>query len=168
MAQSTQFNATPEELDQLRQFRASASKFKEMVILLPDDTRSAEHNQQFNQLRSDARALLKSDFADKVPRAITGDVTTDRTVSIVVILGVIMALIGLGVNAVILDDVVVNSLGCCVSSGGMLFIIGAFVILVMKHYRQRVSNVEELHRRCDLLLYQIDHRLQMSGVDTET
>ncbi len=43
----------------------------------------------------------------------------------------------------------------------MLFVIGAFVVLSTRYLRERVSNIEDLRRHCDLLLYQIDHRLKM-------
>ena len=43
----------------------------------------------------------------------------------------------------------------------MLLVIGGFVVLNTKNIRQRVSNMEDLRKRCDLLLYQIDHRLRM-------
>ena len=80
------------------------------------------------------------------------------------LLGVMLALVGLGVNAIILEDVIVNSVGCCVSSGGMLLIVGAFAALGTKSARQRVSNMNDLRQNIDLLLYQIDHRLKMAGV----
>jgi hypothetical protein len=161
MTESPQVNFTPEELNQLRQFRTSVSDFKTMVASLPADYRSAEYNEQFNQLRLEAQALLKAGFTTQVPKAITGDITTDRSISMIVILGVILALTGLGVNSIVLEDVLVNSLGCCISGGGMLLVVGAFVVLSMKRIRQPVSNVEDLGQRCDLLLYQIDHRLNM-------
>ena len=163
MVQPTNF--TPKELDQLQQLRTWVLDFREMVNMLPAEISSAEHNQQFNQLYTDVKPLLKDQAMVIVPKAITGDLNTDRSLSIVVVLGVIMALIGIGINAVILDDVFVNSLGCCISSGGMLFVIGAFGVLTMKHYRQRTSNMADLRQRCDLLLYQIDYHLQKVGIE---
>jgi len=105
--------------------------------------------------------VLKGDFTTKVPKAITGDVSTDRSVSVIVLVGVILALLGLGINSIILEDVIINSIGCLISTGGMLLVIGGFFVLSAKNIRQRVSNMEGLRQRCDLLLYQIDHRLSM-------
>lgn len=161
MTEPFQPNLTSQELDQLQQLRASVSEFKRMVDMLPSDVRSAEYNAQFNQLRLEARALLKGGFTRDVPKAITGDTTRDRSLTIIVILGVILALTGLGVNSIILDDVLVNSLGCCISSGGMLLVVGTFVALVVRNIRERTTDMDDLRQRCDLLLYQIDHRLNM-------
>ncbi len=157
-------NFTPDELTHIQTLRNSVAEFQAMIKSLPDNRRSIEHNQEFNELRGEAQDLLKMRFTGKVPRAITGDLNRDRTLSAIVIFGVILTLIGLGVNSVILEDVLAYSLGCCVSSGGMLLIIGAFGVLVMRNVRERVSAVAELNQRCGLLLYQLDHRLAMSGV----
>jgi hypothetical protein len=88
-------------------------------------------------------------------------------VSVIVIVGVILALLGLGINSIILEDVIINSLGCLVSAGGMLLVIGGFVVLSAKNMRQRVSTMEDLLQRSDLLLYQIDHQLRMVDVGPE-
>ena len=156
---------TPEEIGQLQKLRASILDFREMVALLPPNQRSAEHNQQFNQLRDEAKTLLKGQFTSKVPKAITGDVTADRSLTLIVILGVILALVGLGVNSVILDDVIINSVGFCIYGGGLLLIIGAFVVFLLRHLRRRTSSMDDLRKRSDLLLYQIDHRLKMQGIE---
>lgn len=161
MAESIQLNFTPAELDQLLQLRTSILDFRQIIASLPADLRSAEYSQQFNQLRLEAGPWLRGHFATNVPRAITGDISTDRSLSVMAMLGVIMALTGLGVNSIILDDVIFNSIGFCVYGGGMLFVIGAFVVLSTRYLRERVSNIEDLRRHCDLLLYQIDHRLKM-------
>jgi hypothetical protein len=163
MTEAVQFELGPEEAERLRQLRASLSDFRAMLASLPDEKRSVEHNQQFNQMRLEARTLLGGVFAEEVPKAITGDVTTDRSISLIVILGVILALGGLGLNSVILDDVTINSLGCCISSGGMLLVIGAFAVLARKNIQERVNDIYELRERCDLLMLEIDHRLKMAG-----
>ncbi len=168
MVQPRQFNLTSEEIDQFQRLRASLLDFREMAALLPPKERSPEHNQQFNQLRQDTLTLLKGRFTSKVPKAITGNVSTDRSISLIVILGVILALLGLGVNSIILEDVIVNSIGFCIYGGGLLLIIGAFVVLVMRNYRQRVSSMNDLRQRSDLVLYQIDHRLKMAGVEIQS
>lgn len=161
-------NFTPQELQQLRQFRASVADFRDMVTTAPPDQRSPEHNEQFNRLREEAKVRLKGYFVTPVPKAITGDVSTDRSVSVVVIAGVILALLGLGINSIILEDVIINSLGCLISSGGMLLVIGSFVVLSSKNMRQRVSNMDDLRQRADLLLYQVDHYLRMHTVAAST
>lgn len=159
---------TPQEIANLQKFRNSVAEFKEIVSALPGDMRSPEHNEQFNQLRAEAKTLLKGNFVTKVPKAITGDVTTDRSVSVIVIVGVILALLGLGINSIILEDVIINSIGCLISSGGMLLVIGGFVVLNLKNMRQRVSDTDALRQRCDLLLYQVDHRLRMLNARPQT
>lgn len=154
---------TPDELSQLRRLRKSVADFAAMVKSLPPALRHADYNAQFNELRAEARALLKGPFTEEVPRAITGSFSRDRALSAIVILGVLLALVGFGINSVILDDVLVYSLGCCVSSGGMLLVLGALGVLAMKLVRDRVSTGAELSYRAELLLYQLDHRLYMEG-----
>jgi hypothetical protein len=167
MTESTQIEFTPEALGQLQLLRGSILDFKAILEALPETERSPDLNQQFNQFRLETRALLGDSLSEEVPRAITGDVTTDRKISLVVIFGVILALTGLGINTVILEDVLVNSLGCCISSGGMLLVIGGFVVLSLKHAKARISTVADLSQLNDLLLLQIDHRLKMAGVVRE-
>lgn len=159
-----QFNTVAGQATQLQQLRMSVADFRAMLASLPDENRSVEHNEQFNQFRSEAVTLLGGELSEDVPKAITGDVTTDRSLSLIVILGVILALTGLGVNAIILESVIINSLGCCVSGGGTLLVIGAFGVMAMKNYRERVNNIAQLRERCDLLLLQLDHRLRMGGM----
>ena len=154
---------TPQEINQLHRFRDSVAEFREMVAAAPAQERNPEYNQQFNQLHQEAHGLLQGQFVTPVPKAITGDVTTDRSVSVIVIAGVILALLGLGINSIILEDVIINSVGCLVSSGGMLLVIGGFVVLSTKNMRQRVSNMDSLRQRADLLLYQVDHHLRMNS-----
>jgi hypothetical protein len=167
MTDPVQFELTVEEVARLQQLWSSVSDFRDLLDSLADTLRSVEHNQQFNQFRLETKALLGGTLTEDIPQAITGDVTTDRSISLIVILGVILALVGLGINAIILEDVLVNSLGCCISSGGMLLVVGAFVVLSMKNARQRVNNIADLRRRCDLLLLQIEHRVKMGEVREE-
>jgi len=168
MAQAAPLKLSPEQIGQLQKLRSSILDFRQMLDQQPNDLRSPDHNEQFNQHLAEAKALLNSPFTQDVPKAISGDPATDRSINIVVILGVILALVGLGVNSIILDDVIVNSLGCCISSGGMLLVMGAFWVLATRHYRQRISSIDDLRQRCDLLLYQMDHRLRMGGSSAET
>ncbi len=167
---STQPGYTPQELDRLQRLRASVLAFQNTIAPLAADIENNAYNEQFNQLRLEAKALLKdSGFDKKVTRAVTEEVLVERSQKVVfprlaaiALGGVILALIGLGVNSVILDDVIVNSVGCCVSSGGMLLVIGAFVVWGAINTRRRVSNLGDLYLRCENLLYQLNHALNMT------
>jgi hypothetical protein len=101
---------------------------------------------------------------EEVPRAITGNYDKDRQLMLIVIGGVILVLLGLGLNSIILEDIYINSAGCCISSGGMLLVVGALVVL-LRNMARRASTMGDLQQRTDLLLHQIDHRLRMAGVD---
>lgn len=159
-----QYSYSPDELERLAQFRQSLAEFKELIANLPADTRSFDHNRQFNELRAEAQLLLKAPFVDDgVPLAATGHSAITGAVSLIVVLGVLLALVGFGINAIILEDVLINSLGCCVSSGGMLLVIGAFGVLVTKQFRDRITPAGEMNYLVDLLIYQVDHRLAMVG-----
>jgi len=163
MTENALYNYSPDELDRLKKFRASAADFKELISLLPPEYRSIDHNRQFNELRSEGQALLKGPFTDDVPEASLGGLGDAGPISVIVVAGVILALVGLGINSIVLEDVLINSLGCCVSSGGMLLIVGAFAVLVNRYRRGRTTANIDLTYQCDLLLYQIDHRLAMIG-----
>lgn len=160
-----QYSYSPDELERLARFRQSLAEFKELIASLPADTRSPDHNRQFNELRAEAQLLLKAPFVDDgVPlAAVGGSSATTGAVSMIVVLGVLLALVGFGINAVILEDVLINSLGCCVSSGGMLLVIGAFGVLVTKQFRPKITPAGEMNYLVDLLIYQVDHRLAMIG-----
>jgi hypothetical protein len=164
MEEPIQPSLTTEAVEQLRQLYTSTLDFRTMVAALPPEQRSPEHSQQFNQLRREARTLMGINLREEVPRAITGNYEKDRQLSLVVIGGVILALLGLGINSIVLEDVYINSAGCCISSGGMLLVVGALVVL-LRNMRGRASTMSELQQRCDLLLHQIDHHLRMVGVD---
>lgn len=169
MTTASQPNLTQPELDRLQRLRASVLAFQRMIGSLPADEQKNNYNEQFNQLHAEAKALLKEQGFDKrVAKAITEDILADRNkkvviprLSAVVIFGVILALAGLGVNSIVLEDVVVNSLACVVSSGGMLLVVGALGVLGATNLRrqQRLTNLGDLYLRCDALLYQIDHTL---------
>jgi hypothetical protein len=170
MTASTQSTFTQQELNQLQRLRASVLTFQNSIASLPADQQSNPHNEQFNQLRLEARALLRDPAFDrKVADAVTHDTLAKRAQNVIlprlsgiVIFGVILALLGLGVNSIILDDLVINSLGCLVSSGGMLLVIGALGVWGMANYRQKLTNFGDLYQRCDRLLYQLDHTLNMA------
>jgi hypothetical protein len=137
-----------------------------MIAALPADGQDNARNEQFNILRLEAKLLLKDGHFDKkAPRAITEEALVDRRqrvilprLSGIVLFGVILALVGLGVNSIILDDWLVNSMGCLVSTGGMLLIIMAAVVWAWSG-RRRLSNYGELYLGCNGLLYEINHAL---------
>jgi hypothetical protein len=126
-------------------------------------------------LRLEAKALLKDpDFDEKVPRAITEELWTSRSqrtifprLSMLTFLGVILALVGLGVNSIVLDDVLVNSVGCCISSVGMLLVLGSFGVWGLVNTRRRITNLGDLYVRCESLLDQVDQTLNTAVPDPE-
>jgi hypothetical protein len=170
MTETFQASFTPQELDQLQQLRVSVLAFQNMIAALSADEQNNARNEQFNQLRLEAKALLKDRaFDKKVAKAITQDVLADHRqrvilprLSGIVMFGVILALLGLGINSVVLDDLVINSLGCLVSSGGMALVIGALLVWTWTNSRQRLSNLGELYLNCNALLYEMNHALNQA------
>ena len=164
---------TAEELRYLQRLRDLVVDLQAAVAPQAADARSDTYNEQFNQLRLEAKALLKdAEFEQKVPRAVTEAVWTERSqktvfprLSAITFLGVILALVGLGVNSIILEDVLVNSLGCCVSGGGMLLVIGSFAVWSLTSTRRRLTNLGDLYLRCEALLAEIDHTLETAVPD---
>lgn len=170
MADFPKSNYTQQELDRLQRLRASVQGFQNGIGALPADDQSNPHNEQFNHLRRQVKVVVNDPgFDEKVNKAITEEMLVNRTlrvimprISAIVIFGVILALLGLGVNSIILEDVLINSLGCLVSTTGMFLIIGAFVVLAMNLRRRRLTNFGDLYQRCNTLLYEIDHALTMA------
>lgn len=164
---------TAEEIRYLQRLRSSVGDLQTAIAPLAADARSDTYNEQFNQLRLEVKALLKDpEFEQKVPRAITEVMWTERSqrtifprLSVITFLGVILALVGLGVNSIILEDVVVNSLGCCVSGGGMLLVIGSFAVWSLTSTRRRLTNMGDLYARCEVLLAEIDNTLETAVPD---
>lgn len=166
MAVPTQLNFTREELDNLQQLRATVLAFQKMIANLDANEQSNEYNDQFNKWRFEAKALLQTaNFDNAVPRAASSSTLAQRTqktttrLSGIVVLGVILALVGLGINSIILEDVLINSLGCLISSGGMLLVIGAFVAMGAAGARRKLTSLGDLYAHCTLLLEQIDQAL---------
>jgi hypothetical protein len=174
MTESAQANLSPEILNRLQRLRISILAFQNEIAPLPAGEQSNARNEQFNQLRLEARALLKEqEFDKRAPRAVTEDVLAERgqkvivpRLSVIVVLGVILALLGFGVNSIFLDDWVVI-VGCLTSTGGMLLIIGAFVVLTMTSLgsTRRLTNFGDLYQHCNMLLYEINHALNMAMPD---
>ena len=60
----------------------------------------------------------KYGYTINAPQAVSGSLLAERgqkvstRLSGIVIFGVILALLGLGINSIILEDVIINSLGC--------------------------------------------------------
>ncbi|MBI1880401.1 MAG: hypothetical protein HYR94_19640 [Chloroflexi bacterium] len=170
MAETSQPGFTPQEVDQLQQVRLAVAAFQNTIASLPADEQNNGRNEQFNQLRLEAKAVLKEhNFDQKVPKAVTEEVLAERSqrvilprLSGIVIFGVILALLGLGINSIILDDLIINSLACLVSSGGMALVFGAFVVWAITTSRRRLSNLGDLYLRGNALLYEIDHTLNQA------
>lgn len=159
-----------ESLDRLQRLRLSVLAFQDEIAPLPATGKNDARNEQFNHLRLEAAALLKADDFDKrVPQAVTADVLAERTqktiiprLSMIVVFGVMLALFGLGVNSIILDDFVINSMGCLISTGGMMLIMGAFLVLGLTQVRQqRITNMGDLYQYGNMLLLEINHALNM-------
>lgn len=159
---------TTEELDRLQRLRASVIAFQNMIAPLPATERNDNHNEQFNQLRLEAKILLKSPQLDRqVSPVTTMNTLVERQKSTlprlygVVIFGMILALFGLGFNSIFVD-MLSTAVGCLVSSSGMFLIMGAFVMWGLATNQRRTSNLGEVYQRCETLLYQIDHTLNMA------
>jgi len=167
MIEMSQPSFTAQEIEQLPQVRLSVLAFQNMIASLPADEQNNARNEEFNQLRLEAKALLKDPgFDKKVAKAVSEDVLAERSqrvilprLSGIVIFGVILALLGLGINSIILDDLVINSLACLVSSGGMALVIGAFIVWALTISRRRLSNLGDLYLLSEALLHEIDHTL---------
>lgn len=167
MTETSQASFSAQEIEQLQQARLSVLAFQEMIAALPADETNDGRNEQFNQLRLEAKALLgERDFDKKVPKAVTKEALAERwqrvispRLSAIVMFGVILALLGLGINSIILDDLIINSLACLISSGGMALVIGAFVVWAITNARRQLSNLGELYLRCDALREELENAL---------
>ena len=165
-------NFSQEMLDRLQRLRISVIAFQNKIAPLPAGQQNDTLNELFNQLRLEAKAMLKTQGFDKrVPQAITKELVSERSqksmiprISAIVIFGVILALLGLGINSVILEDVIINSLGCLISTVGMLLIFSAFAVVGISNLgeRRHITNLGDLYQRSDALLYEINHALNMA------
>lgn len=170
MTDTSQSGFTSQELDQLQQVRLSLLAFQSAFATLPADEQNDARNEQFNQIRLEAKALLQDrDFDKKVPKAVSQEVLAERSqrvilprLSGIVMFGVILALLGLGINSIILEDFIINSLACLISSGGMALVIGAFVVWAITMARGRVSNLGDLYLRSNTLLVEIEQALNLA------
>ena len=158
---------TPQDFDELQRLRALTSAFQRVIANLDATEQNNSHNEQFNKIRAETKAIF-SRYGLKVsaPKAVTSAVIAQRGQQIstrlsgVVIFGVLLALVGLGINSIILEDVIINSLGCLISSGGMLLVIGAFAVWALTSVRRTLTNLGDLYLRTELLLQQLDEILR--------
>jgi len=174
MTDSSPSEPAAETLDQLQRLRLSIMSFQNEIAPLPAGEQSNERNEQFNHLRLKAKTVLQDpDFDRKVSPAMTEDLVVKRSqgriaprLSTIVILGVVLALLGLGINSIILEDVFINSLGCLVSTLGMLLVVGALAVSGMNSLpRRRLTNFGDLYQLCQSLLFEINHGLNMDIPD---
>lgn len=165
----SQIRLTKQDLDRLQRLRASVMAFQNTIAPMPANQHNDNYGEQFNLLRLEAQTILKiPDFERYVDEAVTRlDLQDGRQallprLYIVVMLGVMFALSGLGFNYIIQNDFYLNSLGCLISSGGMFLVMGAFAILSLSGSSRRLSNLGDVYQRCDALLAQINHTLNMA------
>lgn len=172
MLSSSQPLLSAQDLAKLRRLRASVLAFQTKIAPLPAQEFNDADNEQFNQFRRETKIILKSaGFDREVPRAITQETRTERVQKVLVprlfgimTIGVFLVLVGLGVNSIILDQLIINVMSCLVSSTGMLLVIGTFVVYQINQSSSRLSNYADLYQRCEALLGQIDAALAAAGV----
>jgi hypothetical protein len=173
MVSSIQPTLSRPELSKLRQLRAEVLAFQTKIAPLPAKDFSNDDNEKFNQLRREVKVVLKEAGFDKeVPRATTTANQFERVQKVIVprlfgimTIGVFLALVGLGVNSIILDQLLVNVMACLISSTGMLLVIGTFVVYQVNQSRNRLSNYADLYQRCEALLAQIHSTLDQTQPD---
>ncbi len=167
MPNSTQSNFSEHDLDELQRLRALTLAFQRMIANLDATEQNNTYNEQFNKIRVETKTIFNH-YGLKVnaPKAVTTTVLAERgqqvstRLSGIVILGVILVLLGLGINSIILEDVIINSLGCLISTGGMLLVIGTFAVWTLTNLRRRLTNMGDLYLRAELLQQQIDEILR--------
>jgi hypothetical protein len=166
MTAPAQVNNATHELDELKQIRNLVHAFQQMIAHLDASERNNDFNEQFNKFRFQAKSLLHDNsFESQVPKAVSAGSLAERAqktnvrLSVIVFVGVLLALVGLGINSIILDDFWVNSLGCLISTGGTLLVMGAFVVLGITAGRRKLTDLGQLYQLCDVLLVKVDSTL---------
>jgi hypothetical protein len=166
MTDMPQASLAQQELDDLQRIQALALAFQRLIANLDANEQHDDYNEQFNRIRFEALAILRKNGWDlNVPKAVTQRVLAERSQKVttrlsgIVIIGVILALVGLGVNSIILEDFLINSLGCLVSSGGILLVIGAFAVWGAINTRRQLTNMGDLYLRCDILIQELNQVL---------
>ena len=172
MTELSRPNFDPQDIVELQRIRALGAALQKMIADLDATEQNNDYNEQFNKMRFEVTAILRRyGFDLNVPRAITTNVLAERNqkftvrLSGIVILGVMIVLVGLGVNSIILEDLLINSFGCLVSSLGMLLVIGSFVVWGLTSTRQQLSNLGDLYIRCETFLQQLDQILNTAIPD---
>ena len=168
MTDLAQPNFAPQDLDELQGLRALTFAFERMIANLDANEQNDNYNEQFNKIRAETKAIVnKYGYTVNAPQAVSGSLLAERgqkvstRLSGIVIFGVILALLGLGINSIILEDVIINSLGCLISTGGMLLVIGAFAVWAVTSARRSLTNLGDLYLRCEILLQELDQLLTM-------
>lgn len=166
MTEFSQPDIAQQDLDELQRVRALTVAFQKLIANLDANESHDDYNEQFNQIRFEALAIFrKNGFELTVPKAVTNRGLAERSQKVtgrlsgIVIFGVILALVGLGINSIILEDFLINSLACLVSSGGILLLIGAFVVWGAVNTRRQLTNMGDLYLSCEALIQQIDQLL---------
>ncbi len=166
MTDMPQAGLVQQELDDLQRIQALALAFQRLIANLDANEQHDDYNEQFNRIRFEALAILRKNGWDlNVPKAVTQRVLAERSQKVttrlsgIVIIGVILALVGLGVNSIILEDFLINSLGCLVSSGGILLVVGAFAVWGAINTRRQLTNMGDLYLRCDMLIQELNQVL---------
>ncbi len=169
MSEPLQIPLTKHDIDRLQRLRASVIAFQNMIAPLPANQYNEGYGEQFNRLRLETEAILKiPEFETYVPPLITKQDLRRREqaalplVYLSVITGVVIALMGLGLNYIIQNEPTTNTIGCLISTGGTFLVIGSYIALVLVGSRRNSSNLGDIYQRCETLLYQINHALSMA------
>ncbi|MEM7347243.1 MAG: hypothetical protein AAF485_23640 [Chloroflexota bacterium] len=157
---------TQQDIDRLNHLRALLVAFQKNISKLAADEQNSPHNEEFNRVRFETKSLLKDSGFDKnVPKAVTSEVLAERSTKSVkrffsiVTLGTVLALIGLGINSIILEDVIINSVACVVSLAGIILIFAAFGVSGFTG-RRNITDIGDLYTLGDALLQQMDQGLR--------
>ncbi len=169
MTDFSQANFAQQDLNEFQRLRALTFAFQRMIANLDANEQNNEYNEQFNKILFDTRNVLrKYGLGLDVPRVVSSGVLAERGQKIstrlsgIVIFGVMLALVGLGINSIILEDVIINSLGCLISTGGMLLVIGALAVWGVTSTRRKLTNLGDLYLHCEALIQQLDQILKMA------
>ena len=162
-----QANFAQQDLHDLQRLRALTFAFQRMIANLDANEQNNEYNEQFNKILAEARNVLRRyGLSLDTPRVVSSGLLAERGQKIstrlsgIVIFGVMLALVGLGINSVILEDVIINSLGCLISTGGILLVMGALVVWGVTSTRRKLTNLGDLYLHCEALIQQLDQILK--------
>ena len=115
MTNFSQANFSQQDLNELQRLRALTFAFQRMIANLDANEQNNEYNEQFNKILADTRNILRRyGLGLDAPRVVSSGVLAERGQKIstrltgIVIFGVMLALVGLGINSIILEDVIIN------------------------------------------------------------